>query len=92
MILQTKSVYFYYIDIAFRLIDPYQIDTSLPSVVGLMFSFLFVYFPQVFLFCYSYVPCSLVSSISFYIFILFSIFSSLSQVLSLFGEPFQSSS
>ena len=38
-----KSIYFYYIDIAFRLIDLYQTDTLLSSVVGLTFYFLSLY-------------------------------------------------
>jgi len=61
MILHTKSIYsyFYWIDIASRLIDLYQTDTSIPSVVGLMFSFLalYFYFPQFFYFA---TPVSLV--------------------------------
>jgi hypothetical protein len=89
MILHTKSIYFYYIGIAFRLTDLYQIETSLPSVVGLKFSFLSVYlFSSVFLFCYSYVSCSLFSSISFYIFILFSLFSLSSNFFIRWAFPF----
>jgi len=88
-----KTIYFYYIDIALRLIDLNQTDTSLPSVVGLTFCSLSVYlFSSVFLFYYSYVPCSLVSSISFYIFILFYLLSFLSQALFYVVGPSHSSS